>query len=123
MGESHRADKWLWSVRLFKTRSQATEACKGGRVKLNGDAMKPAKDLKPGDVISFKSGIIMKTVKVLAFPPARVSAKLVPQFYEDLTPASEYEKIREMKEIGPPVFYTGKGRPTKRNRRKMEDFI
>jgi ribosome-associated heat shock protein Hsp15 len=123
MNESQRADKWLWCVRLYKTRSLAADACKGGKVKLNSDVLKPAKDLKPGDVISFRFGAITKTVKVLGFPPARVGAKLVSQFMEDLTPEEEYIKLKEIKELGPPVFHTGKGRPTKRDRRKMNDFF
>lgn len=123
MAENHRADKWLWSVRIFKTRSLSTEACKGGKVKLNGDAVKPAKELKAGDELSFKSGPMTKVVRVLGFPPSRVAAKFVPQYLEDLTPEEEYEKLRMMKEAGPPVFYTGKGRPTKKDRRRIEGFL
>ncbi len=123
MNESRRADKWLWCVRLYKTRALAVEACKGGKVKLNTDTLKPAKELKPGDVISFKFSAITKTVKVLDFPTARVGAKLVSQFMEDLTPEEEYLKLKEIKELGPPVFHTGKGRPTKRDRRKMNDLF
>jgi ribosome-associated heat shock protein Hsp15 len=121
--ESHRADKWLWSVRIFKTRSLATAACKGGKIKLNGDPLKPSKDLKPGDVLSFKTGPLLKTIRVTGFPPSRVAAKFVASFFEDLTPEAEYEKVRIMKEIGPPVFHTGKGRPTKKDRRRLNDFF
>lgn len=123
MNESKRADKWLWCVRLYKTRTLAAEACKGGKVKLNGDILKPAKELKPGDVISFRFSVITKTVKVLAFPPARVGAKLVEQYMEDLTPPEEYQKLADLKELGPPVFHTAKGRPTKRDRRKLNDLF
>ena len=123
MAENHRADKWLWCVRLFKTRTLAAEACKGGKVKLNGDVVKPAKELKPGDELSFKSGPIMRVVRVLGFPPSRVNAKLAVNYVEDLTPPEEYEKLKLMKELGPPVFHTGKGRPTKRDRRRMDDFL
>ncbi|HEU4719015.1 MAG TPA: RNA-binding S4 domain-containing protein [Bacteroidia bacterium] len=123
MAENLRIDKWLWSVRLFKTRSLATEACKGGRIKLNGDAAKPAKELKAGDEISFKSGPITRTVRVKDFPPSRIAAKFVASFYDDLTPEEEYERLRLMKEVGPSVFYTGKGRPTKRDRRKLGDLF
>lgn len=121
--ENRRIDKWLWCVRLFKTRGLATEACKGGKIKLNGDAVKPAKDLHPGDRISFKNGVITRTVEVKDFPPGRVSAKLVADFFEDRTPPEEYERQRQIKELGPPVFHTGKGRPTKRDRRKMDGFF
>lgn len=120
MSGQGRIDKWLWCVRLYKTRSLAAEACRGGRIKLNGEAVKPAHDVKPGDVISFRSGPITKTVKVIGLPAARVGAKLVVQFMEDLTPQEEYDKLREIKELGPPVFFTGKGRPTKRDRRKLD---
>lgn len=123
MAENHRTDKWLWSVRLFKTRALATDACKGGKVKLNGETVKPAKELKSGDEISFKSGPITRIIRVKDFPSSRVSAKLVPDFIDDLTPAEEYEKIKLMKELGPPVFHTGKGRPTKKDRRKMDGFF
>ncbi|TND08852.1 MAG: ribosome-associated heat shock protein Hsp15 [Bacteroidetes bacterium] len=123
MSESKRIDKWLWSVRIFKTRSLATEACKGGKVKLNGDPVKPARELKAGDEISFKQSIITRTVKVLAFPPSRVAAKLVAGFMDDLTPAEEYQRLKDMRELGPSVFHTGKGRPTKRNRRKLDNLF
>lgn len=123
MNESKRIDKWLWSVRLFKTRTLAAEACKGGKVKLNGDTVKPARELKAGDEISFKHSIITKVVKVTGFPPARVAAKLVDQFVEDLTAPEEYQKLKEMRELGPPVFHTEKGRPTKRNRRRLDGML
>lgn len=123
MSENKRIDKWLWSVRLFKTRTLAAEACRGGKVKLNGETAKPARELKAGDEISFRHSIIVKTVKVIGFPPSRVAGKLVPQFLEDLTPAAEYEKLKEMRELGPPVFHTGKGRPTKRDRRKLDNIL
>jgi ribosome-associated heat shock protein Hsp15 len=123
MSEHKRIDKWLWCVRLYKTRTLATEACKGGKVKLNGEGVKAAKELKPGDEISFKFSIITKTVRVLDFPPQRLAAKLVAGYMEDLTPESEYQKLKNMRELGPPVFHTGKGRPTKRDRRKLDDIF
>lgn len=122
MEDQHRIDKWLWSVRLFKTRTEAAEACRGGKIKLNGDAIKPAKILKQGDEISFRSGPIVKTLRVIDFPKSRVGAKLVPQYCEDLTSAEEYEKLKVAKEYERPFFYTGKGRPTKRNRRKLDSL-
>ncbi|GAB4151126.1 MAG: RNA-binding S4 domain-containing protein [Bacteroidia bacterium] len=123
MTENHRADKWMWTVRLFKTRTLAAEACRGGKIKLNGDAIKPSKELKSGDVITFKSGPITRTVKVIDFPSSRVGAKLVSQYCEDLTSEDEYEKLKLINELGPPVFHTGKGRPTKRDRRRIDKFI
>lgn len=120
MNESHRIDKWIWSVRLFKTRSEAAEACRGGKVKLNGDAVKAAKEVKVNDTITFRSGTITRILKVTDFPKSRVSAKLVPDFCEDLTPPEEYERQKAEKQYERPFFYTGKGRPTKRDRRKLE---
>ncbi len=129
MSESNRIDKWIWSVRLFKTRSEAAEACRGGKVKLNGDAVKPAKELKLNDVVSFRSGIIVRSFKVIGFPKSRVGAKLVNDFCEDLTPPEEYERQKLEKQYERPFFYTGpkdssrrKGRPTKRDRRKLDDI-
>jgi ribosome-associated heat shock protein Hsp15 len=123
MSENHRADKWLWCVRIYKTRSLATAACKGGKVKLNGEALKPAKELKPGDEITYKTGTLNRTIRVKDFPASRLSAKLVAGYYDDLTPEEEYEKQRLMKEAGPPVFHTGKGRPTKRDRRRIDKLF
>ena len=122
MSNETRLDKWLWAVRLFKTRSLAAGACRDGGVLIGGQRVKPARDARAGEVITAKTGGVLRTVKVLGVPPSRVSAKLVPQFLEDLTPASEYEKAREKKLA--PVFLWGKGqgRPTKKNRRLMEKF-
>ncbi len=122
MEPANRIDKWLWSVRLFKTRTEAAEACRGGKIKLNGDAIKPAKILKQGDEISFRSSSIVKTFRVTDFPKSRVSAKLVSQYCEDLTAPEEYEKLKVAKEYERPFFYTGKGRPTKRDRRKLDNI-
>lgn len=122
MSESHRIDKWLWSVRLFKTRTEAADACKGGKVKLNGDAVKPAKELKANDTIAFRSGSILRSFKVLEFPKSRVGAKLVADYCEDLTPPEEYEREKQEKQYERPFFYTGKGRPTKRDRRKLDSL-
>src|ERR1700749_2947539 len=106
--KSLRIDKYLWSVRLFKTRTLAAEAVKGGKIKLNGDITKAAKELKPGDEIEYKFGPITKKIRVKDFPANRVAGKLVENFLEDLTPPEEYEKLKLMKELGPPVFHTGK---------------
>jgi ribosome-associated heat shock protein Hsp15 len=122
MDESTRIDKWLWSVRLCKTRGEAATACRGGKVKLNGEPVKAAKTLKAGDKISLRSGPILKTFRVTAFPKSRVGAKLVAQFFEDLTPPEEYEKLKLASEYEKPFFYTGKGRPTKRDRRDIDKF-
>jgi len=117
-----RIDKWLWAVRLFKTRSLAADACRDGAVTIGGQRVKPARDVRVGDAISAKAGGVQRTVKVLGFPRSRVGAKLVPGFMEDLTPASEYEKAREA--ASAPQFSWSKGfaRPTKKSRRLWEKF-
>ena len=111
-----RVDKYLWSVRLFKTRSQATEACKAGKVTLDGKPLKPAKLIAEGDVVVVKKDHIHRTIKVLKAIEKRVGAKLVPEFMEDLTPEEEYRKLEIMKQN---FEYRdrGLGRPTKRDRR------
>ena len=117
-----RVDKWLWTVRLFKTRSVAAKACRDGQVLLGGQRVKPARDLQIGDTIAAKAGGIQRTVRVLGFPRSRVSAKLVPDFMEDLTPASEYEKARAAAKEATFSWPRGMGRPTKRNRRLWEQL-
>lgn len=117
-----RLDKWLWAVRLFKTRSLAAAACRDGGVLIGGQRVKPARDARAGDVITAKVGDVLRTVKVLGLPSGRIGAKLVPQFLEDLTPASEYEKAREAKSTPIFLWSKGQGRPTKKNRRLLEKF-
>ncbi len=121
MSSAARIDKWLWAVRLFKTRSLAAAACRDGKVLVGAQRVKPAREVHVGELISAKAHEVQRTVKVLAVPPGRVSAKLVPEFLEDLTPAEEYEKAR-VTAATPPTFLWGKGqgRPTKKNRRLWE---
>lgn len=95
MNNEPRIDKWLWAVRLFKTRSLAASACRDGQVLIGGQRVKPARTVHVGEMMGVKVGGVQRTVRVLAFPPSRISAKLVPEFLEDLTPAAEYEKARE----------------------------
>jgi ribosome-associated heat shock protein Hsp15 len=115
-----RIDKWLWAVRLFKTRTLAAAACRDGQVTIAGLAVKASRDVKLNDIIQAKTGDITRTVKVLKFLEKRVGAPLVKDFAEDLTPASEYEKQREPK-FQPPFFRPkGAGRPTKKDRRDMD---
>ena len=118
--ESVRIDKWLWAIRIYKTRSLATAACREGRVTIGGQAAKPSRDVKVNDLILTRNGDLTRTVKVLALLANRVGAPMVKQFAEDLTPASEYEKKREP--ILEPFFFRpkGAGRPTKKDRRAME---
>jgi len=115
-----RIDKWLWAVRVFKTRSLATDACRNGKVSINGQAVKASREVKPEDEISIRQQQMTKTVKVISLLEKRVSAKLVAQFMEDLTPASEYEKVETIKAVSFIYRPKGQGRPTKKDRRDIE---
>ena len=120
MSTEARIDKWLWAVRLFKTRSLAASACRDGKVLVGGQRVKPAREVHAGEIISAKAHGVQRTVKALAVPPGRVSAKLVSEFLEDLTPAAEYEKAREAAFAPQFQWSKGMGRPTKKNRRLWE---
>jgi len=114
-----RIDKWLWTVRLFKTRSMATDACNAGKVKINSVSCKPSREIKMDDEIQIRIGQLQKTVKAINFPKNRISAKLVPDYYLDLTPAEEYERVKLLS-IQTERREHGLGRPTKRDRRQIE---
>lgn len=121
--QSVRIDKWLWAVRLYKSRSMATDACSNGKVQVNGQPAKASRGVKIGAVITAVTGEINRTIKVIALLEKRVGAKLVGQFLEDLTPAAEYSKPKE-KNFQPFAFRPkGSGRPTKKDRRSMKDFL
>lgn len=115
-----RIDKWLWSVRIYKTRNQSIEAIKAGKVKIDGSALKPSRIVKLGDVISLSIGPLNRTIKVKELLHNRVSAKLVPDFLDDLTPVEEYERIQLMKEFNAEYRERGLGRPTKKDRRYID---
>ena len=115
-----RLDQWLWAVRVYKTRSRATDAIKAGHVIVNGQSAKPAREVRPGETIVAQIDHLTRTLKVLEMPASRVGAKLVPQFAEDLTPPEEYAKKREPNFIPAMLRPKGSGRPTKRDRRQME---
>ncbi len=115
-----RLDQWLWAVRLYKTRTLAAESIKSGHVKLNGEPSKPAREVKPGELIVARCGQITRTLKVLSAPASRVGAKLVPQFAEDLTPPEEYNPVRDPVFVTPAFRPRGAGRPTKRERRQLD---
>ena len=115
-----RIDKWLWALRIFKSRSLASDACRSGKVKILDQAVKPSREVKAGDVISISLAPITKTVKVIALLGNRVSAKLVADFMEDLTPEEEYLKLKRSHDIDFEFRERGAGRPTKRERREIE---
>lgn len=117
-----RVDKWLWCMRIFKTRTIATDACKKGRVTIGGVPLKPSRMIKPGDVIDVKKPPITYTFKVLAISPNRLGAKLVPEYLENLTSPSQYELLEMTKISGFVDRQKGLGRPTKRDSREMSRF-
>ncbi len=118
----NRIDKYLWAIRAFKTRSDATDACKGGRVKVGGVNAKPAREVKAGETIQVRKGAVTFIYKVLQPLERRVGASLVPQYAQNLTPPEELEKLRAPVES---FFITrdrGAGRPTKKDRREIEEI-
>jgi ribosome-associated heat shock protein Hsp15 len=118
-----RIDKYLWAVRIFKTRSLAADAIKGGKVKFDGDNVKAAKEVKVGEEYSIQVGEIKKTIKVIALLDNRVAAKLVPDFMQDLTPQEEYKSIERLKEYRFVYRPRGLGRPSKKERRDIEEWF
>ena len=117
-----RIDKWLWEVRLFKSRSLATDACKAGKVKMDGNNVKASKEIKEGDVIIVSLNPLFKTVRVKQFPRSRVSTKLVPDFMEDLTLQAEYDRIKLISDTNSEYRDRGIGRPTKKQRRVIDQL-
>lgn len=115
-----RIDKWLWAARLFKTRSLAADAIKGGKVKVDGNPVKPSREVKVGDVIQVQIEQLHKVVEVKTIVKNRVSAKQVPEIYNDLTPKEEYERIEFMHAYKAEWRDRGTGRPTKKERRMIE---
>lgn len=121
-----RMDKWLWAARLFKTRSLAADAIKGGKVKMDNNAVKPSREVKVDDIIQVQIEQLHKVVQVKTVIKNRVSAKQIPEVYTDLTPKEEYERIEFMHAYKAEYRDRGAGRPTKKERRlieKMKDDI
>jgi ribosome-associated heat shock protein Hsp15 len=117
-----RIDKWLWAVRLFKTRSLATEACKKGRIIIQGVEVKPSREVKPGETILVRKLPLVYTIKVTALTHNRLPAARVKEFMDDITSPEELEKLK----INDHAFFIrdkGTGRPTKKDRRLMDDLI
>ena len=120
-----RIDKWLWAARLFKTRSLAVTAIKGGKVKIDDLPVKPSRDVKVDDIIQVQIEQLHKVVQVKSVVKNRVSPKVVPEVYTDLTPKEEYERIEFMRAYKGEYRDRGAGRPTKKERRiieKMKDL-
>ena len=120
--EEVRIDKYLWSIRVYKTRTEATDACKGGKVRVNGADTKPSKTVKKGDTIVARKGAVVYTNKVMELVDKRQGAKLVPNYAENQTSAEELAKLRAPVETFFLKRDRGAGRPTKKDRRQMEDL-
>lgn len=118
-----RIDKWLWAVRLYKTRTMATDACKKGQITMNGTTMKPSKTIKENDVISVRKPPITYTFRVLKAIENRVGAKLVPEMLENITPKEQYDILEMSKISGFANRMRGTGRPTKKERRDLDEFL
>jgi ribosome-associated heat shock protein Hsp15 len=118
-----RLDKWLWAVRIFKSRTLAAAACRAGSVLVNGHPSKPSRDLHPGEQLVVRIGLIHRSLVFLSAPKGRVAARQVPEFCEDRTPASEYEKVKANRIQQFLAREKGSGRPTKRERRDIDRFL
>lgn len=121
MGEA-RIDKWMWATRIFKTRTIAAEACKKGKVSINGSLVKPARMIKPGDIIQVKKTPVTYSFKVLQAIEKRVGAKLIFEYMENVTTPDQYELLEMSKISGFVNRARGTGRPTKKDRRELEEF-
>jgi len=124
--DSVRLDKWLWAVRVYKTRTDAADACRGSAVRVNGNIAKPSAKIRIGDTIVARTKALTRTLQVIDLTEKRIGAALVPEFLDDHTPESEYEAAREKRNNA--RLYSlkgqkGKGRPTKKDRRDIEKLI
>lgn len=122
-GSSARVDKWLWAARIYKTRSVAADAIKNGRVTIEGVNVKPSRTVKEGDIVSVKKPPITYSFKILACIEQRVGAKLLPQVFENVTDPKQYELLEMSRISGFIDRQRGTGRPTKKERRAIDNFI
>lgn len=123
MGDSVRIDKWLWAMRIFKTRSDAADACRTNRVWINDAYTKPSREVKQGDIVKVRKQIVTYSFRVLELVSSRQGAKNVPMYMENITPQSELDKLIVPRET---VFIQrdrGTGRPTKKERREIDDLM
>ena len=117
-----RWDKFLWCIRLAKTRSLASELISKGKVKINNEQIKPSREVKINDLIQFQRNSALFSYKVIGFTDKRISAKLVPNFIVDLTPIEEIEKLKIYREAQQ-NYRLSDGKPTKKDRRELDDFL
>jgi ribosome-associated heat shock protein Hsp15 len=118
-----RVDKYLWAMRIYKTRSIATDACKCGRVKINGVEVKPSRMFHVGDVFTVRKGPITYTYRILQLWGNRLGAKMVPTYLEDITPKEQLEILELARFAAQSGRDKGTGRPTKKDRREIEQFF
>ena len=122
MNTEARIDKWLWAARVYKTRTLASDACKNGRITINGALAKPSRPVKVGDQVGVKKSPITYTFRVLQAIEKRVGAKLLPEVFENITPPEQYELLEMNRISGFIDRARGTGRPTKKDRRALDDF-
>ena len=118
-----RVDKYLWAMRIYKTRSIATDACKCGRVKMNGVEVKPSRMFHVGDVFTVRKGPITYTYRILQLWGNRLGAKMVPEYLQDITPKEQLEMLELARYAAQSGRDRGTGRPTKKDRRDIEQFF
>ena len=118
-----RIDKWLFAVRLFKTRGQATEACRRGKIKLNESQAKAAKSIKLGDIINIRQSPMIRSLEVIGLTERRIGAKLVENFAKDITPKEEWDKFYKSKSNRTENQNKSQGRPSKKERRLIDQFM
>lgn len=123
MAEQARIDKWLWAVRIYKTRSIAAEACKKGHVSIGDRTAKPAHNIRVGDIVNVKKAPITYSFRVLKCAENRVGAKLVPELMENITSQEQYEILEMSRMSGFVDRARGTGRPTKKERRDLDQFV
>lgn len=122
MADTARIDKWLWAARIFKTRSIAADACKNGRVTMGGVNVKPSHTIKVGETVSVRKPPVTYSFRVLKTIEQRVGAKLIPEIYENVTEAKQYELLEMSRISGFVDRARGTGRPTKKDRRALDAF-
>ena len=117
-----RIDKWLWAVRIFKTRAQSSEACSGGKVKINNLSIKPSRKIQSGEIVSVRKGIVNYSYQILKIADKRMSAKLISNYLKDLTSQEETSKLTSVKKQPLRTRDKGQGRPTKKERRILDKY-
>ena len=118
-----RLDKYLWAIRVFKTRSEAADACRGSAIKLNGQDVKPSREVRQGDVLVVRKGPVYYSYRVLQPVENRQPAKNVPLYAMDITPPEELDKLQQPRETIVIYRQKGTGRPTKKERRQLDDVM